>query len=76
MSEEQSLLTERLGVVGGDGFLEDRTLALGHGRSLRVSQQKVGRATLTEPHMGKAWRLEGVYVVCFQSSSYHTTWLL
>lgn len=74
--KEQSLLTDGLGMGGGDGFLEDRTLALGHGRSLRVSQQKMGRATLTEPYMGKAWRLEGVYVVCFQRSSYHTMWLL
>lgn len=77
MSEEQSLLTEGMGVRDGDSFLKDRTLALGHERSLRVSQQeRVGSATLTEPYMGKAWRLEGVYVVCFQSSSYHSTWLL
>lgn len=34
MSEEQSLLTEGLGVRDGDSFLKDRTLALGHERSL------------------------------------------
>lgn len=33
MSEEQSLLTEGLGMGGGDGFLEDRTLVLRHGTS-------------------------------------------
>lgn len=62
---------------GGEGFQEDRTLVLGHGRSLQMRQEeKVGRPTLTESATrATAWRSEGVYVVCFQNSSYHTTWL-